>query len=293
MSFKPLTMADMEIFRAAEKAAPLTTSDVIFSNLLIWNDYYHFTWERLAGCLVLLASPEGQAPFALPPLGLGDRLAAAEKVFSLMSAPLMSRVPEELAQFYQAQRPGWASAPDPDNDDYVYLAEKLINLSGRRMHQKKNHYNYFRQNYEAEFEDVTPELAPELIALEDLWLTAKTEKIGPQTHLVMERRAIHLLLSNLETLNLRGLAIRVNGQIEAFTIGEVLNADTAVIHAEKGNPEIRGIYVALCSHFCRRYFSDLTYINREQDLGLPGLRFSKESLKPHHMAKKFNLTPLD
>jgi hypothetical protein len=103
----------------------------------------------------------------------------------------------------------------------------------------------------------------------------------------MEKRAVHLLLANLEALCLQGMAIRIDGRIEGFTLGEPLNEDTALIHVEKGNPLIRGIYVALCSQFCRRYYSHLTYINREQDLGLPGLRFSKESLKPDHMVQKF------
>ncbi|MDR1677333.1 MAG: phosphatidylglycerol lysyltransferase domain-containing protein, partial [Deltaproteobacteria bacterium] len=83
----------------------------------------------------------------------------------------------------------------------------------------------------------------------------------------------------------------VDGRIEAFSLGESLSPDTALIHVEKGSPGIRGIYVALCSNFCRAAFSDKIYINREQDLGLPGLRWSKESLKPDHMRKKFNIWP--
>jgi hypothetical protein len=291
MSFKPITLEDRDIFRAAEKACPLTTSDVNFTNMIIWNDYYHITWTEYGGCLALLARPEGQEPFALPPLGLGDQLAATEYLFSQLDKPRLSRAPESLVQVIAKERPNWTILPDPDNDDYVYLAEKLINLSGRRMHQKKNHYNYFKQNYSYELVDVTLDLIPELIAVEDLWLTAKTEKIGEESHLIMEKRAVHICLDKIEELSLKGLAIRVEGRIEAFTLGEPLNEDTALIHVEKGNPAIRGIYVALLSEFCSRYFSTLTYVNREQDLGLPGLKFSKESLKPHHMAKKFVVTP--
>jgi hypothetical protein len=291
MSFKPLGLEDRPVFRALEKAFPPATSDVNFTNMFIWNDYYHFSWREAFGCLCLVAQPEGQSPFALPPLGGGEALKASEFLFSQLETPIMSRTPEALAQLFAHERPSWRIEPDPDNDDYVYLAEKLINLSGRRMHQKKNHLNYFRQNYRAEYVDVTEALTPELTLVEDLWLTAKTEKIGPQSHLIMERKAVHLLLANLKALELSGLAIRVEGKIQAFTIGEALNEDTAVIHVEKGNPEFRGIYVALCSEFCRRRFAEMTYVNREQDLGLPGLRFSKESLKPHRMDKKFVVRP--
>ncbi|MDR1086365.1 MAG: phosphatidylglycerol lysyltransferase domain-containing protein [Deltaproteobacteria bacterium] len=290
MSFKELSIGDQDVFREAEQACPLTTSDVNFTNMFIWNEYYHFTWTKAFDCLCLLAHPENSDPFALPPLGGGDKMKAAEFLFNELTVPKMSRVPQELADLMGKLRPDWKVESDPDNDDYVYLSEKLINLSGRRMHQKKNHYNSFVQNNRYELLEVTRDLIPELSTVEDLWLTAKTEKIGLQSHLIMEKKAVHLLLANLETLNLHGLAIRIGGKIEAFTIGEVLNPDTAVIHAEKGNPDIRGIYVALCSNFCRRYYGAMKYINREQDLGLPGLRFSKESLKPDHMSRKYVVT---
>jgi hypothetical protein len=107
----------------------------------------------------------------------------------------------------------------------------------------------------------------------------------------MEKESLHFLLENMETLEVEGLAVRVDGRIEAFTVGERLSPDTALIHAEKGNPDIRGIYVAMLSSFCRQSFSDLPYINREQDLGLPGLRQSKESLKPDHLRRKFQVEP--
>jgi hypothetical protein len=259
--------------------------------MFIWQGFYHFSWTRAHDCLCLIAFPEGGEPFAMPPLGSGDRLKAIDFLFGQMPSPRLSRAPEELASAVAQARPGWRVESDPDNDDYVYLAEKLINLSGRRMHQKKNHYNSFVQNNRYELVEVTEDLRDELAEVEAKWLVSKTEKIGETSHLRMEREAVHIILDNLAALGVHGLAIRIGGKIEAFALGESLSPDTAVVHVEKGNPEIRGVYVALCSHFCRAFFSDKTYINREQDLGLAGLRQSKESLKPDHMRKKYNIWP--
>jgi hypothetical protein len=208
-------------------------------------------------------------------------------------SPLFSRVTERDAGTIRALRPGWDVRPDRDNDDYVYDADKLRTLSGRSMHQKKNHYNRFIQSYNAEFLAVTPGLAEELKSVEDKWLTLKTEKEGEgaATHLAMEREAVHSILENFEALGQKGLAVTIDGRIEAFTTGEALPDGTLLVHVEKGNPEIRGIYVALCSHFARQIFPGASFVNREQDLGLPGLRRSKESLKPHHFVKKFNVIP--
>jgi hypothetical protein len=291
MDFKTLGLEDRPIFRASESRTPLYSSDANFSNMLIWRGFYHFSWAEAHGCLLVKAEPEVGTPFALPPLGGGDVLAAVDALAESLAEPRFSRVPEATASMIAAARPGWIVEPDPDNDDYVYLAEKLITLSGRRMHQKKNHYNNFIQNNRFELVEVTEALRDELIEVEAKWLTSKTEKLGPDNHLSHEREAVHILLENLSALEMRGLAIRIDGKIEAFTLGEPLSPDTALIHVEKGNPDIRGIYVALCSRFCGAYFSDMTYINREQDLGLPGLRQSKESLKPDHMRKKFNIWP--
>ena len=289
MTFKTLTLEDRPIFREHEARTPLYTSDANFSNMLIWQGFYNFSWEAAHGCLCVKAEPKVGAPFALPPLGGGDFMAAVDHLAESMPEPKLSRVPEEAAKAVSAARPAWLSEPDPDNDDYVYLAEKLITLSGRRMHQKKNHYNNFVQNNRFELVEVNEALHDELVEVEAKWLTSKTEKVGPDNHLNLEREAVHILLENLSVLEIQGLAIRIDGKIEAFTLGEPMSPDTALIHVEKGNPDIRGIYVALCSNFCKTFYADKTYINREQDLGLPGLRKSKESLKPDHMRKKFNI----
>ncbi|MDR2367441.1 MAG: phosphatidylglycerol lysyltransferase domain-containing protein [Deltaproteobacteria bacterium] len=293
MSFKPLILDDRPTFVEMEKRYPLYTSDANFTNMFIWQGFYNFSWTTAHDCLCLISHPSGGTPFAMPPLGPPEnKLKAVEFLIENMDEPRLSRIPGELTEAVRAAHPTWRIESNADNDDYVYLAEKVINLSGRRMHQKKNHYNGFVKSYRHELVTITPDLHDELVEVEAKWLISKTEKIGEESHLQIEKQAVHLLLEHFSTLAIQGLAIRVEGQIEAFSLGESLSPDTALIHVEKGSPTIRGIYVALCSSFCRVAFSDKTYINREQDLGLPGLRWSKESLKPDHMRKKFDIWPL-
>jgi uncharacterized protein len=83
----------------------------------------------------------------------------------------------------------------------------------------------------------------------------------------------------------------MNGQVEAFSLAEPLNRDTVVIHFEKANPEFPGIYAAINQLFCSRTWSHMTYVNREQDLGIEGLRRAKESYYPNHMVNKYTLVP--
>jgi hypothetical protein len=298
MSFSPLTIHDRPAFAEAAERWPLSGSDASFTNMIIWRNYYRYLRARsVTGALCVLARPIDGPPFCLPPLGEQDA-ADWDMMASYMDArlgaePLFSRVPEPDAEFISSARPGWEVEPDRDNDDYVYDADKLRTLSGRSMHQKKNHYNHFVQNCRAEFLPITRNLFPDLKLVEDKWLTLKAEREGEgaATHLAMEREAIHTILEKFETLGQKGLAITIDGRIEAFTVGEMLSTDTLLVHVEKGNPDIRGIYVALCSHFARQVFPEARFVNREQDLGLPGLRRSKESLKPHHFVRKFTVRP--
>jgi hypothetical protein len=97
------------------------------------------------------------------------------------------------------------------------------------------------------------------------------------------------VLTNFSKLNLKGGVIVLNGVVEAFTFGEKLNEDTAVIHVEKANPDISGIYSAINRDFCRETWSETTYINREEDMGLEGLRKAKESYSPIKMIEKFDV----
>ncbi|MDR1920292.1 MAG: phosphatidylglycerol lysyltransferase domain-containing protein [Candidatus Adiutrix sp.] len=295
MTFKTLTLEDRALFRAGEKARPPATSDAVFTNIFIWRSYYRPIWAEAHGCLCLIFQPREAEPFGLPPVGAGDRLAAMDflmrELSSRTAAPSLRQIPADLAEMaVQAGRP-WQSVHDRDNDDYVYASRQLITLGGRRMHQKKNHYNFFVSHNQFECLPITRDLTPDLLAVEESWVAAKEGQNMPSSRLRYEIESVHELLRHMDDLEQSGLAIRISGKIEGFTMGELISPDTALVHVEKANHDIRGLFVALTSHFCREFFSETTYVNREQDLGLPGLRHSKESLKPDHMRRKYILSP--
>ncbi len=81
----------------------------------------------------------------------------------------------------------------------------------------------------------------------------------------------------------------IQDKVEAFSLAELLNRETAVIHVEKANPEIPGLYPMINQEFCEKTWSHVLWINREQDLGEPGLRKAKESYFPDHLVDKFRI----
>ncbi|MBW1764419.1 MAG: DUF2156 domain-containing protein, partial [Deltaproteobacteria bacterium] len=104
--------------------------------------------------------------------------------------------------------------------------------------------------------------------------------------------AIHEAMIHFDTLDYKGCVIKINSRIEAFSIGEQLNSNTAVVHIEKANPDIPGLYVAVNQFFCQDAWAEVEYINREQDLGIEGLRKVKESYYPDHMVNKYIVSPI-
>jgi hypothetical protein len=104
-----------------------------------------------------------------------------------------------------------------------------------------------------------------------------------------EKYANLAVLDNFSELDCKGALIKVNNVYRAFTIGELLNKDTAVIHIEKADFKINGLYALINREFCARQWNETVYINREQDLGQEGLRKAKESYYPNHMSNKFVL----
>ena len=174
--------------------------------------------------------------------------------------------------------------PDRDNYEYIYKSEDLINLSGKKFRQKKNHLNQFRMQYSNyEYMPITEDIIPLCRETAASWVETHHEE-GIEDELV----AINLLFDNWETLGLKGGAIKLFGRVEAFSIGELLNDKMALIHIEKANPDIRGLYQAINNEFIRHEFSDVEFINREEDMGLPGLRQAKESYNPDHFAEKYD-----
>ena len=258
----------------------------------MWRHRYRPLWSTWDDCLLIILRPDGEGPFGLPPAGTGNKEQAlihlARKLKEVSSEPRISRVGKDFVeQHVDVDR--YEIIYDRDNSDYVYLADNLIKLSGNKFHRKKNHVNRFKKNHDFQYRILDEELAESFLGLQETWCELKDCPENPD--LLHEDRAIYEALSNYQELGFRGGAISINSKVEAFALGELLNPDTAVIHIEKANPDIPGLYAAINQLFCAKEWSEVKYVNREQDLGLENLRKAKESYYPDHLVEKYTLIP--
>jgi len=290
--FRQIELADKKVFTDFFAEDPPQTSELTFTNLFMWRRRYRPLWNTRDDCLLIILRPAGEEPFGLPPVGSGNKRAAllflSEQLQNASPEARICRVGNDFVENH-VDPDRYQIVYDRDNSDYVYLAENLINLPGNKFHRKKNHVNRFRKNYDFEYWRLDEESADSFLGLQEDW--CELRKCIDDPDLLQEDRAVYEALSHYRDLDFRGGAISINSKVEAFALGESLNPDTAVIHIEKANPEIPGLYAAINQLFCAKEWSGVKYINREQDLGLDNLRKAKESYYPDHMVEKYILIP--
>ena len=178
---------------------------------------------------------------------------------------------------------------DRDAFDYVYDINDLADLPGRKFQKKRNHLNRFRQqNPDHRLEPITEENLPEVEALVEKWYALR-EEADPHSDFLLERAALKKALRQLEALELEGLLLRTSEGVVAMTLGSQLSDDTFDIHFEKALDIADGAYPAINNGFARylrEKYPNIHFLNREDDLGIEGLRKAKLSYNPHHLVEK-------
>ena len=180
--------------------------------------------------------------------------------------------------------------PDRDGCDYIYRIEDLAELPGRKYQKKRNHLNRFQENHpDCAAVPITKTLLPQVESMVAQWYESRrTPETQDEFHL--EQVALRRAFSHFEELGLEGMVLLENGQILAMTVGSFLNEITFDVHFEKALDTVDGAYAAInqafAAHLHRKYPS-LRWLNREDDLGLPGLRKAKLSYNPDHFVVKF------
>jgi uncharacterized protein len=193
----------------------------------------------------------------------------------------LSRLKSEGAQ-------GYIIEEDRDLADYVYLRSDLTDLSGKKFHSKRNHVNKFLADTTYTWQELTPEMLPQCLGIYRNWIHEK-EDGGDADVDPNELCAVKEAVTHMHTLGLTGALICVDGKPAAFTMGERFRPNMALIHLEKANQEIPGIYAFVNQQFICRNFNDVEFVNREEDMGIPGLRRAKESYNPVRLVKKYRI----
>ncbi len=274
--FLPLGLEHREIVQKILWDYQPTTSELTFSNLFIWQAHYGLSWSLYQDWLVMLSDSPHGTPFFLPPVGPTARGEVCRHLLQWLGEvkgvanPSIDRADACLAGEV-ASLSGLHCEPVRDHFDYVYRSADLISLAGNKYHGKRNHINSLKRSYSYVYEPLREEFLGACLNLADRWCEFK--RCAEDLNLTGEWEAIRLAIRHFRELSLQGGAILVKGKVEAFSLGEMLNHRTAVIHIEKANPEIRELYTLINQQFCEHAWKE---VGIDQPGTGPGRRRSPE-----------------
>ncbi len=290
MDWKEISIGDKDLFDRFFALRRPEASDYTFTNFFIWHYSRQIHYAVADDFLHIQVTYPGKQPLAMMPIGVGDVAGAFERLvedFSRRDIPFRMRaITQDTVQEVEAARPGrFVFAPERDRFDYVYSVEELIRLEGSKYKPKRNHVNIFQQTYDYRYYPLLPDLLDDVVGSEIEW--CKKRNCESQEDLENEKKGILEAARNYDILCFQGGVLKVNGKTVAFTFGEPLTSDTVVIHVEKADPDIRGAYQMINQQFLENECPQMTYVNREEDLGIEGLRKAKMSYNPVKMIEKF------
>lgn len=297
MEFSDITLNSKALFDSYIRQQNPQISEMTFTNFYAWRYYYKFRYKVIAGLLCVIAAPAKAEPYAMMPIGsVNEENFAqayhelkeyfAQKGWKFCFKKLTADDLEFVRKYVSSED---RIVFDRDNSDYLYNTEDLMNLRGKKYDGKRNHINKFKKLYEFEYVPLECSLLDECSRIMEEWCREKDCSCSEGDY--CERSANLELLRNFRTLGCKGALVKVNGVFEAFTVGEMLNENTAVIHIEKAKNRIDGLFTFINQQFVQNEWSNTLYINREQDLGLEGMRKAKLSYHPVRLVEKFTVYP--
>lgn len=297
MDFAEITLHDKYEFDRLIKQHKPQISEMTFTNLFAWRHYYKFRYTIKAGLLCIVSVPQKGEPFAMMPAGnineenFAEAFSALKEYFKSKSWRFaFKKITSDELRYFKNRIPSEASVVyDRDNSDYLYNTQDLITLRGKRYDGKRNHINKFKKQHTFEYVQLECSLLDECSRIMEEWCREKNCDCEKGDN--CERLANQELLKNFKTLGCKGALIKVDGSFEAFTAGEMLNENTAVIHIEKAKSSIDGLYTIINQQFAEKEWSASAFINREQDLGQEGMRKAKLSYQPVRLIDKYAVYP--
>jgi uncharacterized protein len=283
----PISLDKREEYLERLARCPQKTSDFSFGNLWGWAEEYGLTW-RFGESHVWILQTKPREVFWAP---IGPWTDVDWETCPCLAHGLdFIRVPEKLCELWRRAMPDRLDLVEArEHWDYVYSVPELVELRGNRFHKKKNLLSQFLRIYDYEYKPLTPDCVEETLEMQRQWFSWRDPE--ESSALIAENTAIVRVLQNWDRIpGLCGGALRVDGEMIAYTVAEALTPDMLVIHFEKGRPGFKGVYQAINQMFLADAGAGYAEVNREQDLDDEGLRKAKLSYNPSGFLKKCTAT---
>ncbi|MBQ4601007.1 MAG: DUF2156 domain-containing protein [Oscillospiraceae bacterium] len=289
--FQKMTLEDRPLVEGQLWQAGERGCEYSFANLYLWGR------QRFAfvdGFLVLFSQFDRRSVYPFP-VGQGNVKPVLDKLIhdaAVRDIPCrITGMSREECELLETLYPGrFRIHCDRSGFDYVYDIHDLAELKGRKYQKKRNHLNRYHQSHPQSTAQPLSEENLEAVRQMALQWYEDRQREMPEADFHMERTALLKALEQHRALGMEGLVLREGERVIAFTLGSFLKADTVDVHFEKAVSDVDGAYAAVnCAfaRYLREKYPRLLYLNREDDMGLEGLRKAKLSYCPHHLVEKY------
>jgi hypothetical protein len=291
--FKNITLDDKEIIQSFTLQHWRRNCELSFINLFSWSFLYRTQYAIENDFLLIRFFYNGELVYMMP-VGNGNLRQALQLIIddakSLQKPFRIQGACKNLCgELEEAMPHTFKYSVNRKYSDYIYMRQNLVSLKGKKLQSKRNFINRFLKNNSSyEYRKLTPDLVDECINLEKLWYRQNVTAEEREA-LSAERTALTLAINNMEALDLLGGVLFVNGKITAFTYGGAINCETFDVCIEKANTDVEGAYAMINNEFAKHIPEQYIYVNREEDLDIPGLRQAKLSYQPEMILEKYNV----
>ncbi len=289
LEFKNFEITDIEKIKKYTNMKGVFSCETSFVNMFVWQSVYGNMYAEKDGMLFIKSGKDGRQNFRLPfgqdiKKGIGllrEYCGGDDPVLWIQQGERFAEIEPYICENYQLSE-------HRDAFDYIYLQSDLANLSGKKYHSKRNHISAFSKQYDWQYRTITAENIGDVLECAELWYKQNADRYDK--YMQCEHEGIKAVLQNMDALNVKGGAIYVDERIVAFTLGSPINDEVFDVHIEKALRDYAAAYTVVNNEFVKT-LSEYKYINREDDMGLEGLRKAKLSYKPEILLKKYLCVP--
>ncbi len=286
LNFKSIELTDYSLLKKYLKDEKELSCENSFPNLFLWHGDILNKYLIYQDALIIKTQDKDKVLYRLP---IGSNF---NSVMELLRDPQTKNLPdfycyegETFKNFRKQYGDEFEILECRDEFEYIYKSEDLINLSGKKFHSKRNHISSFSKKYNWRYERITEQNIDKVNECAKKWYLENAEKSDDS--LSIDKNESKTLIKNMESLDLVGGAIFVDEEVVAFTIGTSINDRIFDIMVEKALPEFATAYAVINREFAKNELFGYEFINREDDMGIEGLRKAKLSYKPEILLKKY------
>ncbi|MDR1021774.1 MAG: phosphatidylglycerol lysyltransferase domain-containing protein [Prevotellaceae bacterium] len=300
MQFKTITLNDLPKIKSIVEKTTFQSCQLSTGSLYCLSGKYSTEVSFSDGFLFVKQRRKGFGVCYFMPVGAGSLPAAVEQLQRYHAEAhggdfILWGIADDMVSDFRSASNAFADVeltPDRDWAEYIHESKNLLTLSGKRLQPKRNAANQFLRNYSSyEYEPISASNVDEVWEFQQQQLKAEktTEKSQNLLDLLEEEnRSIEFAVAAWEKIGLAGGIIRIDKKIKAFTFGCPISASTFDVMFESAEHSYNGIFQVLEQELIRRELTNFAYVNREEDLGIPGLRFAKQNLRPDILLMKYS-----